>query len=110
MTGALLREFGALRLTLLGLTGAAALFATAPGTPLSLHGWQLVTTLVLPAAAPLLLFGLLLELLMSAIRWNDADGARRPRWRRILLVEALVALLLAAAWTPFFAAVLGGAP
>lgn len=103
---ALAAELGVLRLALLATTGALALFATDPGAPPSLHGLALIRTLVLPAAAPLVLFVLLFDLLMSSVRLADAPSGGSARWRRVLLVEAAFALGLLAAWLPFFREVL----
>ena len=110
MTGTIWKEFGPLRLALLGAAALCALFATAPGSRLSLEGWNLITTLVLPALAPLLLFGLLLEILMSSIQMGQAQDAERKRWQWILGVEILFVAALIFSWMPFFQAVLGSAP
>lgn len=99
-------ELGTLRMALLTMAGVLALFATDPGMPLSLHGPALIRTLVLPAAAPLVLFVLLFDILMSSVRLADAPPEARARWRRVLLVEVVFALGLLAAWLPFFREVL----
>ena len=101
-----LAELGPLRLALLALAVALSLSATAPGTPLDLAGWAALPTLVLPAAAPLALFVLLFEILMTSVRLADAEPPARPRWRRALAAEAAAAALLLLAWAPYFAAVL----
>ena len=98
-------ELGILRLGLLVLALLLAAVATAPDTPLSLNGWGLMETVVLPAAAPLVLFVLLFEMLMSAIQLADAEDAQRGCWRRVLATELLTAAVLITAWAPFFMAV-----
>ena len=103
---ALAGELGVLRVALLALAALLALFATDPGVPLSLHGWDLIRTLVLPAAAPLVFFVLLFDILMSSVRLADALPEARARWRRVLVVEALFVLWLLASWLPFFREVL----
>lgn len=103
---ALFAELGVLRVALLAMAGALALFATDPGVPLSLHGWALIRTLVLPAAAPLVFFVLLFDILMSSVRLADAQSEAQARWRRMLLVEAVFVLGLLASWLPFFREVL----
>lgn len=107
MTGlaARARELGVLRLALLALALLLAAMATAPDAPPARAGWGLVETVVLPAAAPLALFVLLFEVLMSAVRLADAEAAWRGRWKRVLAAELLAAAVLVAAWTPFFATV-----
>ena len=103
---ALAGELGILRASLLVMAGALALFSTDPGLSLSLHGWDLIRTLVLPAAAPLVFFVLLFDLLMSSVRLADALPQARTRWRRVLAVEALFILWLVGSWMPFFREVL----
>lgn len=123
-------ELGALRLAL--LAAAAALAASAPfastgasgpgafdaaralavagGAP-GPHGvgvslgvvW---TNLVAPPLAVMMAFVIPLDMLMSRLYMADKRGAERARYRRILTAEALAFVLLAAAWTPFFAALL----
>lgn len=123
-------ELGALRLAL--LAAVAALAASAPfsssgpdgsgafyaaralaaaggapgphriGVPLGVV-W---TTLIAPPLAVMLAFVVPLDMLMSRVYMADKRGAERARYRRILAAEALAFLLLAAAWTPFFAALL----
>lgn len=99
-------ELGVLRATLLTLAGALALAATPPGVPLSLHGFDLIRSLVLPAAAPLVFFVLLFEILMSSVRLVDALPEVRARWRRVLAVEVVFVLWLLLSWLPFFREVL----
>ena len=99
------RELSVLRLALLALTLLLAVVATAPDAPPARAGWGLVETVVLPAAAPLLLFVVLFEVLMSSVRLADAEDAQRGRWKRVLAAELLTAAILVAAWAPFFAAV-----
>ena len=65
-------ELGVLRMALLALAAILALVATDPGVPLNLHGFALIRTLVLPAAAPLVFFVLLFDILMSSVRLSDA--------------------------------------
>ncbi len=64
------------------------------------------TALVAPPLAVMMAFVVPLDMLMSRIYMADKRGAERARYRRILAAEALALVLLAAAWTPFFAALL----
>ena len=103
---ALAAELGILRLALLSLAGILALFSTEPGLPMILHGWELISSLVLPAAAPLVFFVLLFDILMSSVRLADGLPQARRRWQRVLAAEVLFALLLLMSWAPFFREVL----
>ena len=98
------RELGVLRLALLALTLLLAVVATAPDVPPARAGWGLIETVVLPAAAPLLLFVVLFEVLMSSVRLADAEDAQRRRWKRVLAAELLAVAILVVAWAPFFVA------
>ena len=124
-------ELGALRLALLaavavlaasapfasigssgpGAFDAARALAAGAGAPGGPHGigvslgvvW---TNLVAPPLAVMMAFVIPLDMLMSRLYMADKRGAERARYRRILTAEALAFVLLAAAWTPFFAALL----
>ncbi len=98
-----LKEFGPLRLSLLACAAMLALFATPAGTPIQLQGWHTISSLVLPAAAPLVFFVMLFDILMTSMRLSDAEVSDRPRWRRVLVGEILFAALLLGRWVPFFA-------
>ena len=64
------------------------------------------TTLIAPPLAVMMAFVVPLDMLMTRIYMADRHGAERARYRRILAAEALALVLLAAAWAPFFAALL----
>ena len=123
-------ELGALRIALLaaiavlvasapfssfGPDGSAALDISralgveggAPGSRrLDLSLGLVWTTLVAPPLAVMMAFVVPLDMLMSRIYMTDKPEAERARFRRILAVEALAFVLLVAAWTPFFVALL----
>ena len=63
-------------------------------------------TLVAPPLAVMMAFVVPLDMLMSRIYMTDKPYAERARYRRILAAEALAFVLLVAAWTPFFVALL----
>ena len=64
------------------------------------------TTLVAPPLAVMMAFVVPLDMLMSRIYMTDKPDAERARYRRILAAESLAFVLLVAAWTPFFVALL----
>ena len=105
-TRQLATELGVLRLMLLTLAGTLALFSTDPGASLSLHGWGLISSFVLPAATPIVFFVLLFDILMSSVRLADALPQMRGPWRRVLIAEIGFTLFLLMAWLPFFREVL----
>ena len=114
-------ELGALRVALLAavavLVASAPFAANHPGAfdvsvalagddgPFPAFG-AIWLTLVAPPLAVMIAFVVPLDMLMSRIYMADKHGAERGRYRRILAAEALAFLLLVAAWTPFFVALL----
>ncbi len=99
-------ELGVLRLGLLAIAVIASLFAAPPGIELNPYGWDALTTLVLPAAAPLVLFVILFDVMMSGVQLNAAtDAAHRTHWRFALAADLIVAAVLVLSWWPFFQAV-----
>ena len=123
-------ETGALRVAL--LAAVAVLVASAPFASFGPEGFEAVhasralgvdggalgpreigisiglvwTTLVAPPLAVMMAFVVPLDMLMSRIYMADKQGAERARFRRILAAEAFAFVLLVAAWTPFFVALL----
>jgi hypothetical protein len=102
----LMRDLGALRVTL--ILGALAVMALAPaaGTPPVYAGWSLVPTLIAPTLAPMLFMVLMLDALMGRIMLGSAQGAERARYRRVVTVNLVLGIALALWWTPYFLAVM----
>lgn len=103
----LLQQMGVLRVILVGAAILDILAAPNPGTPVAYSGWALVTTLIVPVLAPILLQVLLLDALMSKILMSSNQGAERARYRRIMIVNLVIAVALVLGWVPYFLA-LGG--
>lgn len=98
-----LRELGPLRLGLYLLTAVTAVFAREPDMEAIRYGWQLITTLVVPALSPMVLMVLLFDMLMARVLMSDfEEGPRRARYRLVLKADALVVAMLLLAWLPFF--------
>ena len=116
-----IRELGALRVALLAtiaiLVASAPFASLHPGAfdvsvalagddgPFTAPG-AIWLTLIAPPLAVMMAFVLPLDILMSRIYMTDKHGAQRARYRRILAAEALALVILVAAWTPFFFALL----
>ncbi|MFL6655654.1 MAG: hypothetical protein ACJ8KA_12755 [Sulfurifustis sp.] len=99
-----LRELGPLRVALLAAAGVALVLIPAPGTRPVYSGWPLVTTLLIPVAAPLLFLLLLLDALMSRVFLIDAEGLDRQRRKTAIIVNLLAAALLIVRWLPYYSA------
>ena len=95
-------ELGPLRLGLLAIAGVISLFATPPGTEVNPYGWDALTTLVLPAAAPLVLFVILFDVLMSCVQLSAAEASHRAHWHLALWADLVFVALLVLSWWPFF--------
>jgi len=98
----LLRQMGVLRVALVSLVILDMLAAPRPGAQAVYSGWELVTTLILPVLAPILLQVLLLDALMGRILMGSAKGAERARYRRILTVNLVFSAALVLWWLPYF--------
>ena len=100
-----LSELGLLRAALL----LAALVNLAPPLVVLLAGsggdgaWPVITGLVAPVMAPILVVVLLFDYIMSRVRAADAQGSERERFQRIARIELTVIGLTLATWVPFFA-------
>lgn len=100
----LLQQMGVLRLVLVGAAILDILLAPNPGTPVAYNGWELVTTLIVPVLAPILLQVLLLDALMAKILMSSNQGVERARFRRIMIVDLVMTAVLVLGWTPYFLA------
>lgn len=99
----LIRDLGLLRLCLVGLAVIDTLLRPEPGSYPIHHGWEVVPTLVAPAAMPILLMVILFDALMSKIRTSDAETEQgKAKYRRIMRTELAVVFVTLALWLPYF--------
>ena len=99
-----LRDLGPLRLSLLFFVLVLLFLVPPPGTRAVLSGWPLVTTVLAPVLAPLIMMLLLLDALMARVFMTDTEGAVRRRFRTVIAVNLLATLLLLGRWLPYYAA------
>ena len=64
--------------------------------------WWIVTNLVAPVLAPLLVVVLLFDYIMSRVRAADAEGELRSRFITISRIELSVIALSLLFWVPWF--------
>ena len=100
----LIQQMGVLRVVLVSAAIVDILVAPNPGTPVVYAGWALVTTLIVPVLAPILLQVLLLDALMGRVLMSSNQGAERARYRRIMIVNLVIAAALVVGWAPYFMA------
>ncbi|MGI9303189.1 MAG: hypothetical protein ACR2RB_10840 [Gammaproteobacteria bacterium] len=101
---AALRGLGPLRLMLGTLAVLLAVMALEPGSQSNYSGWQLITTTVIPACAPIVFMVLLLDVLMARVWLSDTAGPQRNRFRTVITVDLVLAGVMLLAWLPFFVA------
>ena len=101
----LIRSLGVLRTALILMAAVTALLVPTPGTPISLDAPAIFSTLIAPAAAPLIAVVILFDVMMSRIRANDSSGEIRVRFRTIMWMEIIAVIILIGVWLPFFMAI-----
>jgi hypothetical protein len=93
---------GALRILLDALALLIVVLMPFADVSLPPRGWGLLFGTVLPAAAPMVLMVLMLDVLMCLVLKNDAGPARRSQLDFALGVHLLLIVLLLLIWLPVF--------
>lgn len=71
-------------------------------------GWHVIPVYVAPVLVVLNIWGLFLDLLMSWLFMRQAQAQERLRYRKIMVWDGLMVVLLFAFWGPFFASLFAG--
>ncbi len=98
-------SLGFLRIALLGLGIIDAFLSPKPGSSIIHEGYQVIPTLVAPAAAPIIIMVILFDVLMSKIRASDTIGEQSKKFKTIMWTELGVVAFMIAAWAPYFMAI-----
>ena len=106
----LLSDLGALRAAMAIVVVVLVVMSPFALAPQSAHGWAIVPTVLAPALFVIFAFVLPLDVIMTLVFRSDKQGAERDRLSRVLLIEVVLFLVLAAAWTPFILNVLDQSP
>ncbi len=96
-----------LRIMLMSAALIMIFFPASPDAEMQYHGWKMLTTLMVPVFVPMVALVLLLDALMARVVMGEHQGDERRQYRMIIVVDLLLAVSLAAAWFPFFAAIMG---
>ena len=104
----LVTRIGVLRALLASLTIFLIAMAPFAGGQTQLSGWAMVPTLIVPAIVPMLLFVLPLDMTMSGIYQSSKPVDQKPRYKFIILMDAVLLAALILAWLPFFYDLLRG--
>ena len=101
----ILSELGVLRLLLTLLVLLVVVLRPLAEGEVSYNGWRMITTLIVPAVVPLVLAGVLLDILMSSVFMVDKTGVERKRFKMIIVVHLGSVALLLIAWVSYFASI-----
>tara|TARA_R110002049_G_scaffold252264_2_gene427358 strand:- start:94163 stop:94480 length:318 start_codon:yes stop_codon:yes gene_type:complete len=99
------QSLGFLRISLLALGIINAFLSPKPGTPISHGGYEVIPTLVAPAAAPIIIMVILFDALMSKIRASDSTGEESKKFKTIMWTELAVVAFMVMAWLPYYLAI-----
>lgn len=98
-------EFGVLRVALILAALFSLIFRPVPMLDPTYIGWHMVTYLLLPVLAPIQFMLHMLDSLMGLVMMADKTGSERVRYRRIVITQFTIALLMLAYWIPYFIAI-----
>lgn len=66
------------------------------------HFWPVMTGIIAPVMAPLLIVVILFDYIMTRVRAADAEDALRTRFIRIGRIELAMLVLMLLFWIPYF--------
>jgi len=92
---------GPLRVLLGILALVLAALAQPRGAEIAVEGWAMASTLIAPSLVPLLIFGLMLDMLVSRVWMSGASAEKRARQRLIIRYDGVLLVLVVIAWAPF---------
>src|SRR5690606_17700695 len=98
--GRFFRYMGPLR-ALLAIATVLVIAAAPFAGEVHYRDWRLIPTVIAPTLMMMLVFALPLDFTMTRVFMSDKVGAEHERYRRILWIEAVLYLLMIAAWLPF---------
>jgi uncharacterized membrane protein len=102
----LIRTFGVLRLSLVGMVLLDMSLRPIPGTSPDYESTRAVIGMVASAMAPILFMLLLLDGIMTLIYMSSMPLERKRKYRLVLLANLLLAVILLVHWLPYFRALI----
>ena len=98
----LLKILGPLRILLFALTLVLIVFAPEAGIERAREGMAVITNLIFPTIVPMVFMGLLLDALMCWVKQIDLLGEEKKRFKMLMYLNLIFALVLLIRWIPFF--------
>ncbi len=100
------KEIGELRVMLLVMTLLSLSAIPFTDTNVRMEGWGLLPDVLVPVISFILVFIILLDMLMSRVFMIEADAAKKNKFKKIFLLEAILIVSLLLLWSPYFITVL----
>ena len=102
----ILRVFGVLRLSLVGLVFLDMALRPLPGTSPDYESTHAVIAMVASAMAPILFMLLLLDAIMTLVYMSSMEAERKRRYALVLIANLMLAGILLVYWLPYFRALI----
>lgn len=100
---AVFKDLGELRTTLVATAFLTVLFVPfAAEKEIRLEGFGLFSDVLAPVLAVILVFGLLLDMLMSRVFLGSLGEEKGKRFRTVIRVEAIALIVMIGSWIPYF--------
>lgn len=93
---------GELRTMLITTAVVCVAFIPFTNDEIRTEGWGLFPDVLAPVVSMMLVFGILLDMLMSRVFQASSEGEAREKFAFIFKLEGLVLLALIGLWAPFF--------
>jgi hypothetical protein len=99
-----LSQLGPMRIALGLLAVAVLVSAPKPHTEAVFDGWRMWPTLIVPTLAPIIFMVLMLDALMSRVKMTSVKGETYARYRRFVIYNLVLGIIVAVYWTPYYLA------
>lgn len=93
---------GELRTMLISTAVICVAFIPFTSDEIRLEGWGLFPDVLAPVVSVMLVFGILLDMLMSRVFHADSKGEAKEKFAFIFKLEGMALLALIGLWAPFF--------
>lgn len=101
----LLKDLKPLRIVLYSLVLISVIFKqSTPEAEIVYQGWGMVTTLLIPVFAPILIMLLWLDSLMATLWLSQTEGEEKVRYKMILRTDLILSVIYLLIWIPYFMA------